>query len=195
MVERKSHCEWADTLFFSAHFHPYYVVQALWQSAAAHLICSYLANYQSSPRCSTGLWKEQREIKIMNLNYESNDKIASEGSFRTISLGYFSSSPFQTFPHFYSLFLSQWCSLSLFFYFFFPQPKPLPLVTDDSTASIFHKRKRETRGERGKKFQTKITHSLIKLTRDSIKASLSKQEWYFIKWMWAIGWLHQATHL
>lgn len=120
----------------------------------------------------------------MNLNYESNDKIASEGSFRTHLSWLFlllSISDFPTLLLF--LFLSQWCSLSLFSTFFFPQPKPLPLVTDDSTASIFHKRKRETQGERGKKFQTKITHSLIKLTRDSIKASLSKQERYFIKWM------------
>lgn len=51
----------------------------------------------------------------------------------------------------------------------------------------------EKRGE--EKFQTKITHSLIKLTWDSIKASLSKAAWYFIKRQCATPCFHQATHL
>lgn len=138
----------------------------------------------------------------MNLNYKYNDKIASEGSFSVPSLGYFSSSLYFWLTLTFTLVLYFSFDPSVLFHFFFyfcstqaPPPPHTPPYTDDSTASIFDKSKRETVGEKGKKFQTKITHSLIKLTRDSIKASLSKQEWYFIKWQCAIRWLHQATHL
>lgn len=70
------------------------------------------------------------------------------------------------------------CSLSLFTSS--QLKRPSLSVTEDSAASEFRKSEREAEEERekggGEKFQMTITHSLIKLTRDSIKASLSKQE-------------------
>lgn len=85
---------------------------------------------------------------------------------------------------------------------FFP-PRLFPLAS--ATYGRFHRwhigeerrRRREAEAEKREeeKFQTKITHSLIKLTWDSIKASLSKAAWCFIKRQCATPCFHQATHL
>lgn len=40
-----------------------------------------------------------------------------------------------------------------------------------------------------------ITHSLIKLTRESIKVGCQRKGRYFIKWHASACQLHQATHL
>lgn len=99
----------------------------------------------------------------MNLNYKSNDKIGSEGSVCVPS-----SSAISPFSHFYSC--SSFLVLDLFLILFLQQKLRFP-APHDSAVSIFHQSEGETEGGRGKKFQMKITHSLIKLTRDSIKAS------------------------
>lgn len=109
----------------------------------------------------------------MNLNYKSNDKIGSEGSVCVPSS--LAISPLRI-SSLLPLLLLFFILHFLFFYFFFflnifsPAKAQLP-APDDSTVSIFHQSEGETEGERGEKFQMKITHSLIKLTRDSIKAS------------------------
>lgn len=100
----------------------------------------------------------------MNLNYKSNDKIGSEGSVCVPSSSSFS--------HFYS------CSsffVPHFFYILFLRQKLQLPAADDSAVSIFHQSEGETEGGRGEKFQMKITYSLIKLTRDSIKASCQSE--------------------
>lgn len=96
----------------------------------------------------------------MNLNYISNDKIGTEGSICVPSSS--AISPFYSCSSFLVLY---------FFYILFPRQTLWLRAPDDSAVSIFHQSERETEGRRGGKFQMKITHSLIKLTRDSIKAS------------------------
>ncbi len=82
----------------------------------------------------------------MNLNYESNDKIASEGSFSAPSL--LATSPPSSLSGSLSLLLLFFISLSIpvlfsFTFSFFSQPRPSSfLVTEDSTASIFREKLR-----------------------------------------------------
>lgn len=103
----------------------------------------------------------------MNLNYKSNDKIGSEGSVCVPSSS--PRSPLRI-SSLLSLLLLFFISCSLLLNTFSPAKAGLP-APDDSTVSIFHQSEGETEVGRGEKFQMKITHSLIKLTRDSIKAS------------------------
>lgn len=120
----------------------------------------------------------------MNLNYKSNDKIGSEGPVCVPS-----SAANSLFSHFYS------CS-SLFYspILFLRQKRRLP-TPDDSAVSIFHQCEGETEGGRGEKSQLKITRSLIKLTRDSIKASCQSKSDILLSGGVPLRWLHQATHL